>query len=381
MGELILPGKTIGIIGGGQLGKMLSVAAQTLGYRVIVWSEESDCPACNVATSTVVGSFSDQRALNQFVEVVDVATVETEHIPITTLRNVSKFIPLYPDPEVIAIAQNRRNEKGWLAERNFPVAPFLNVWSVEEVINFHQKTADEVVVKTITGGYDGKGQMRLSAKKITEKEIVQIQEWLKRYDELVIETWLQIKGEFSVIAARNKRGSFVPFPVVENEHKDHILHRTIAPARLDKKIVDKAISLTKEIMEQMDYVGLLCVEFFQDQNGEVYINELAPRPHNSGHYTLDIAVTSQFEQTIRAITGLPLGDTRILSSGVMVNLLGDLWEKDFQVEKILSESSTKLHLYGKKEARPKRKMGHFTTIANTVDLAIEKAEKLYKSLS
>lgn len=380
MGSIIFPGATIGIIGGGQLGKMLSIAAQTLGYKIIIWSEEEDCPACSVATSVIVGKYTDNEKLLQFIEQVDIATVETEHIPINTLQEIEKRIPLYPNAEIVGTAQNRKKEKVWLANNELPVVPFQIITSIKDVINFKQKYDEDIVVKTITGGYDGKGQLRVTTSNLEQDDKNQIEAWLSVSNELIAEVWLPIKAELSVIAARNHDGSFISFPAVENEHRNHILHRTIAPARLEKEATDKAIEITEEVMKQMDYRGLLCVEFFYDKKGQLYINELAPRPHNSGHFTIDAATTSQYEQTIRAICGLPLGDTNLLSPSVMTNLLGDLWQNEFKVENILEEPSTKLHLYGKKDARTKRKMGHYTTLADSIEKAIDIAENLYRSL-
>ncbi|GBF10807.1 MULTISPECIES: 5-(carboxyamino)imidazole ribonucleotide synthase [Tepidibacillus] len=380
MGSLVLPGASIGIIGGGQLGKMLSIAAQSLGYKVTIWSEEEDCPACRVTTSAVIGKYTDKKKLLQFIELVDIATVETEHIPLDTLQEVEKSIPLYPNSNIIGTAQNRKKEKLWLKNKEFPVAPFQLITSIDDVIEFKQKHNEDIVVKTITGGYDGKGQLLITGNVLKEIEIEQIKKWLSSGNDLIAEVWLPIKAELSVIAARNKNG-FIPFPVVENQHRHHILHRTIAPARLEKEVTSEAIKLTEQVMEQMDYRGLLCVEFFYDKNGHLYINELAPRPHNSGHHTLEATITSQFEQTIRAICGLPLGDTRLITPCVMTNLLGDLWHDHFKIENILKEPSTKLHLYGKKEARLKRKMGHYTTLADTLDEALAIAEKIYLSLT
>lgn len=380
MGQLILPEATIGIIGGGQLGKMLSNAAQTLGYKVIIWSEEGDCPACRVATSTIVGNYHDSDILKEFVDQVDVVTVETEHIPLFTLQNVENEVPLLPRAEIVSIAQNRRKEKNWLSKNGIPVVPYQIITSIEEIIKFKEYMGTEIVVKTITGGYDGKGQLRISNSHLTTEEIKNIVNWLGSNEELIAEKWLPIESELSVIAGRNMEGSFKAFPVVENEHREHILHQTIAPARYKEELKDNAIKVTEEIMNKMDYVGLLCVEFFYGKDGKLYVNELAPRPHNSGHYTLDATLTSQFEQTIRTICGLPLGDTNLLSPCVMTNLLGDLWLDGFRMENILSDPMSKLHIYGKREARVKRKMGHFTTLARTVEEAIQFSKELYLSL-
>ncbi len=380
MVNMFLPESVIGIIGGGQLGKMLSNAAQTLGYRVVIWSEEDDCPACRVATSTIIGKYTDPEALQQFINQVDVATVETEHIPLATLEGVEKKIPLYPEANIVRIAQNRKIEKNWLSDHHFPVVPYQVVHSIEDIKEFMSHIDHDVVVKTITGGYDGKGQLRITDQYLSENDIKVIKSWLDQKEILIAEEWVPIHAEVSVIAARNMMKTFQSFPMVENEHREHILHRTIAPARLEENITAEAIEITKNVMEQMDYVGLLCVEFFYSKDGQLYINELAPRPHNSGHYSIDAAVTSQFEQTIRSITGLPLGDTSSLSPSVMTNLLGDLWQDGFAVNNILSEPFAKLHLYGKKEARGKRKMGHYTTIADSIDKAVNLAESIYLSL-
>lgn len=378
MGRMILPKSTIGIVGGGQLGKMLAQAAQMLGYKVVIWSEEEDCPACRVTASTIIGPYTDKDKLEEFTKQVDVATVETEHIHLSVLQGIERQIPLYPSAEIVGIAQNRQKEKSWLAEHHFPVVPFQIAYSIEEIILFKKQIDADVVVKTITGGYDGKGQLRLSRTDIDQEQRSTLSKWLSSEDGLIVEAWLPIQAELSVIAARNIDKNIASFPVVENEHRNHILHQTIAPARIEKKATDQARQITETLMEELDYVGLLCVEFFYDQEGKIYINELAPRPHNSGHYTLNAAVTSQFEQTVRAICNLPLGETSLLSPSVMVNLLGELWP--INVEKVVSEPEVKLHLYGKKEAREKRKMGHYTILADSIEKAMDKADSIYISL-
>jgi len=378
---IILPEASIGVIGGGQLGRMLSNAAQTLGYKVVIWSEEKDCPACQVATKTIIGKYSDERVLKEFLEAVDVVTIETEHIPLHTLHQVETVVPLYPSANIVGIAQNRKMEKLWLKKNGFPVVPFQLVSTIEDVIEFKRMTDEYVVVKTITGGYDGKGQLLIQDPNLSLDESKQIRTWLEARNELIVEEWIPVEKELSVIGARNQHYDFAHFPAVENDHKQHILHQTIAPARINQEITMEAMDITKEVMEKMEYTGLLCVEFFYSKKGQLYVNELAPRPHNSGHYTLDAAVTSQFEQTIRAICGLPLGDTRLLTPSVMTNLLGDLWIEEFKAINILNNPSTKLHLYGKKEAKLKRKMGHFTTLAGTIEKAIEDAKRIYHSLN
>lgn len=378
MGEIILPGAKIGIIGGGQLGKMLASAAQALGYQVVIWSEEEDSPACQVTAHRVIGKFTDPDKLQEFVQQVDVATVETEHIPLPTLESFSKEKPLYPTAEIVAIAQNRMKEKNWLSEKGFPVVPFKIIRSLNDLEAFIIEIKDEIVVKTITGGYDGKGQIRLRHPVSSTEELQQITEWLADGTVVIAEKWVSLQAELSVIAARNHQKEFMAFPVGENQHRNHILHQTIVPARLALQLQKKAIDLTEMLMTELDYKGLLCVEFFCDEQDRIYINELAPRPHNSGHYTIEATITSQFEQTIRAICNLPLGATTLLSPCVMTNLLGDLWKRGFKATEILQVPTTKLHLYGKADAREKRKMGHFTTLAATVDQAISDAEGIYK---
>ncbi len=380
MEQMILPGSTIGVVGGGQLGKMLAHAAQMLGYKVVIWSEEEDCPACRVTSSVIIGPYTDKEKLAQFIKQVNIVTVETEHISLSVLKEIEEQLPLYPSAQIVGIAQNRQKEKRWLADHQFPVVPFRIVQSLEEIILFQEQIDGDIVVKTITGGYDGKGQLRITKTPLSQEQTLQIFQWLLNENMLIAEAWLPIQMEFSVIAARNKNRQFSSFPVVENEHRDHILHQTIAPARIAQEVANQAVEITEKLMEELDYVGLLCVEFFYDQQGKIYINELAPRPHNSGHFTLDATITSQFEQTIRAVCNLPLNETRLLSPSVMVNLLGDLWQEKFNIEKIVTESATKLHLYGKKEARVKRKMGHYTTLADSIEKAIDKAENIYLSL-
>jgi len=382
MGRIILPGATIGIIGGGQLGKMLAIAAQTLGYKVVIWSEEEDFPAKYVATETVIGSYLDPQNIRRFTSLVNVATVETEHIPAKTLDEVKKAVPIFPDPEIVAIAQNREREKGWLNSHNIPVSPFRLVKTIAEIEDFFHVVDSEIVVKTTTGGYDGKGQLHITKLPLDQAEIRIINNWLEKEKVLITEAWIKIEKELSVLIARNQTGEIAIYPIGENEHREHILHQTIVPAQLPLNIQKQATNIAQEIVEKTDYVGLLCIEFFYGTDNKLYVNELAPRPHNSGHYTIEASVTSQFEQTIRAICNLPLGETRLTQKSVMVNLLGDLWlDSNDPVTQILKYPAAKLHLYGKKEARTKRKMGHYTIIKDNLEEAIDLAKEIFAEIT
>ena len=353
----IQPGSTIGMVGGGQLGRMFAVAASAMGFRVIILCEDPNAPAAQVAHQSVIGDLNDMEAVERFAEQCDVITLEFENIPAETIARCSRHAPTYPSAKVLATAQNRLIEKSTLRDAGLPVTPFCSVSNSESLIAAGEQLGWPMIVKTATSGYDGKGQSKVSNP--SEAESIQ---W-DQCDQWIAEKCIGFDLEVSVVVARTVAGEISAFPVFENAHRNHILDLTIAPARIDQSLATRAIEVAKSAAETLDVVGLLCVEFFVS-NDEVMINEVAPRPHNSGHLSIEGCETSQFEQHVRAICNLPLGSTELRSnSAAMINLLGDLWQTDGSPplwSEALRDPSISLHLYGKADAKPGRKMGHMT---------------------
>ncbi len=372
----ILPGSAIGVLGSGQLGRMFAIAARQMGYRVHTYSPDTDTPAGQVADKKWTASYSDEQQLAAFAKSVRVVTFEFENIPVGSVEAVAKLVPVHPKANVLHVTQHRLREKTFLSEFGFPVAPFQRVRSRAELTMAVKKVGTPAVLKTAGFGYDGKGQ----------KKIGSLDEALAAYEafngaEAVLEAFVRFEKEISVVAARGIDRAFAPFGVFENAHKNHILDVTIAPANISPKIAKNAVKLANDIMNALDVVGLMCVEMFLKKNGEIIVNELAPRTHNSGHLTIDAFETSQFEQQVRAVTGMPLGSTRQLKPAAMVNLLGDVWKKgEPRWEKALRSPHVKLHLYGKSEPRPGRKMGHLTALGDTVEAARKTAIAARSSL-
>jgi 5-(carboxyamino)imidazole ribonucleotide synthase len=372
----ILPGGIVGILGGGQLGRMLAIAARRMGYNVHAFDPQSDCPAGQICDLEVNAPYTDTEALKNFANGVDVISFEFENIPRSALETVSAIKPVHPRGEVLHICQNREREKTFLDAHGFPCAPFRVVDSPESLSAAILEIGTPSVLKTADFGYDGKGQIKLAGE-------VDPHELWKRFGAPrgVLEKWISFQAELSVICARGQDGQVVAFPVSENEHQNHILDLSIVPARFSPEVLTSATRLASTITEALDVVGLLAVEFFLKDDVQLIVNELAPRPHNSGHFTFDACVTSQFEQQLRAVCGLPLGSPALLKPVVMWNILGDLWENgEPDWSAILSEPMAKLHLYGKSEARPGRKMGHVCVMADTTAEALSAIERMKRSI-
>lgn len=378
---MIAPGKTIGVLGGGQLGRMLAQAAQTLGYRVHVYEPQIHCPAGAVANHEVNASYQDADALLDFARGVDVVTYEFENIPATALAVIAPLVPLHPSAEVLHTTQNRQREKAWLKANGFPHVAYAEALD-GDIAPAVAQVGLPCVVKTADFGYDGKGQMKLSTAADLEQAVA-----IFRGRRCVVEAWCEFSCELSVIVARSTTGETRAFPVSENIHTHHILDFSIVPARVPTAVAEAAEALAARIAEKIGVVGLLAVELFLTIAGELVVNELAPRPHNSGHWSLDGGETSQFEQHVRAVCGLPLGAVAVREPTVMVNILGDAWKwADGKVvgaprwAAILAAPRAKLHLYGKAEPRPGRKMGHFTVRAADVATALAQAQALKAQL-
>lgn len=349
----------MGILGGGQLGRMFGIAARRMGYRVHAFEPHPDSPAGQISDVEINAPYTDSAALKRFARQVDVISFEFENIPLSAINEVASLRPLRPRGEVLHICQNREREKTFLAGQGFPHAPFAIVDSPEGLCAALERIGTPSVLKTADFGYDGKGQLKLG-EDLDFKRLWQDFHAARG----VLEKWIPFEAELSVIVARGLDGQMVAFPPSENLHKLHILDVSIVPARFSPAVCEAAVRLASDITASLGVVGVLAVEFFLTQDGRLLVNELAPRPHNSGHYTFDACVTSQFEQQLRAVCGLPLGSSALLTPVVMWNLLGHLWEQgepDWGV--VLSEPRAKLHLYGKAEPRPGRKMGHVTVLA------------------
>ncbi len=377
----VLPGGTIGVLGGGQLGRMLSQAATRLGYRVHIFEPQANCPAGAVSHKEVNAAYEDLAALTDFARECDVITYEFENIPAAPLRAIEHLTQLYPHWSVLETTQNRSREKNWLKLNGFAHARFAEVAAGGNIAAGIQEVGVPCVVKTADFGYDGKGQVKVQS----EADIAKAQKAFAA-QACVIEQWIDFSCEVSVVMARTAKGEIQVFPIVENIHTNHILDFSIVPARVAPEVAAAAEKIARLIAEKIGLVGVMGVELFVTKAGEVLVNELAPRTHNSGHYTIDACVTSQFEQQVRAICGLPLGDPRLISPVVMVNILGDAWTArsgatqiattEPRWEVLLADPAVRLHLYGKGEPRPGRKMGHFTVTAADPDTALSRARKL-----
>ncbi|MFQ5776162.1 MAG: 5-(carboxyamino)imidazole ribonucleotide synthase [Kiloniellaceae bacterium] len=352
------PGAVIGILGGGQLGRMAAMAAAQLGYRCHVFCPEKDAPATQVTSRATIADYADRAALRRFAKAVDAVTFEFENIPVATAEYLAARVPVHPDAAVLHVCQNRLREKAFCRQAGVPTARFAEITDVQALRAAVAELRRPCVLKTAELGYDGKGQILIDK----DSDLDGIWAEMSRAAAtvgLILEGFVDFRLEISVIVARGADGARQTYVPVENQHKAHILDQSIVPARVPPRVVDKAEGIARHLAEQIDLVGLLAIEMFVTGDDEVLVNELAPRPHNSGHWTLDACVTSQFEQLLRAVAGLPLGSTERLADAVMKNLLG---EDMARAHEALAEPRAKLHLYGKGEARPGRKMGHVTRL-------------------
>ena len=368
LSKLILPGETIGIIGGGQLGKMMALSAKAMGFRVVVLDPTEDCPCGQVGDEQIVGGYDDLDKIKQLSEQSDVVTYEFENIDADALAWLNKHAYVPQGTELLRVTQDRIEEKRNIEAAGVSVAPYAVVAKVEDVRAGIEMLGLPAVLKTARGGYDGKGQLVLRS-----IDDIDLAETLVSQGACVLEKWIRFEKEISVIITRGTNGETSVFPVAENVHKENILHQTIVPARISMKAEAKAIEAAKQISSTLGLVGTLAVEMFLAENDELYINELAPRPHNSGHYSIEACETSQFEQHIRAVCGWPLGSTNLLKPAVMVNILGQ--HQQPLLDEIADLQDWKIHLYGKKEAKYKRKMGHVTLLRETVEIALDEAER------
>ncbi|MBV9406573.1 MAG: 5-(carboxyamino)imidazole ribonucleotide synthase [Acidobacteriaceae bacterium] len=373
----VLPGSAIGVLGSGQLGRMFAIAARRMGYRVHTLSPDEDTPTGQVADVEVNAAYEDLDAVREFARGVSVVTFEFENVPAVTAATAAECTPVRPSGHVLHTTQHRLREKTFLSNAGLPLTPFRRVASCEELAAAASELGLPAILKTADFGYDGKGQFRIKSgddfgaawRAVGEREAV-------------LEAFVDFEKEISVVAARTGSGEFVHYGAIENEHVNGILDTSIAPARVSPKVAREAVELARAVMDALEVVGVLCVEFFVTKNGGLLINELAPRPHNSGHFSFDANLTSQFEQQLRTVCLLPLGSVLQFSPAAMVNLLGDLWsngEPDWK--HAVSMADVKLHIYGKTMARPGRKMGHLTALAETTDAALEDARHARRLLA
>ena len=353
-GEVLPPGSTIGIIGGGQLGRMTAQAAARLGYRCHIFATQTDSPAEQVCGRATIGDYDDDAALDGFAAAVDVATFEFENIPAEAVRRVAAAKPVLPRPEILEITQDRLREKDFLRSIDVATAVYREISDVAALSRAMRDFGYPAVLKSVRMGYDGKGQVSIGPETRSEEA------WQRMGGAIgILESFVDFSCEISVIVARGRNGAWATYPPVENQHVKHILDTTIAPARIAAETAMRAEAIARHIAEKLDLVGVLAVEMFVLPSGDVLVNELAPRPHNSGHWTIDACVTSQFEQLVRALCGLPLGSVAHYCDAVMKNLLGrdvERWRE------VLADPLAKLHLYGKHEVQPGRKMGHVTRL-------------------
>lgn len=374
---MIRPGATIGILGGGQLGRMSALAARPLGYRIHIYDPQPHCPASGVADQVTTGAFDDDSRLGEFMAQIDVLTFEFENILPAILRKINPHLLIRPSLEILEIAQNRIAEKQFFATNGFPCAPFRVVHSAADLESAARDLGFPFVLKTVSMGYDGKGQ----------KTFHQATDWSTAWESFgapigIVEKWIVFESELSVIVARSPSGAIAHFDPVINEHRNHILHTSTVPGDWSAEVQQRAVNMAREVAQKLSLEGLLAIEMFLTKDERLILNEMAPRPHNSGHHTIEACLTSQFEQHIRAITDLPLGDPSLRHPVVMTNLLGDLWANGTpDWSRVLREPRQKLHLYGKTEARPGRKMGHFTTLGEGSTPPSEVARQTFAQLA
>ncbi|MCS1352022.1 5-(carboxyamino)imidazole ribonucleotide synthase [Mechercharimyces sp. CAU 1602] len=371
-GRVVPPGSTVGMIGGGQLGRMMILEGRKMGYRFIVWDQVADSPAAQVADKEIVADYSDRKAASSLAKACDVVTYEFENVDPACLRLLEQEGVMPQPTHLLELTRHRVSEKKALKAAGIPVAPFRIVHQKHELATALSELGTPAVLKTATGGYDGKGQSILH----TEEDVSAAWSAVGQDGEaFVLEKFIPFACELSVIIARSTSGEVRTFPLAENVHRNHVLHQTIVPARVSDEVAREAERVARLVVESLPVIGLIAVEMFLTATGEIIVNELAPRPHNSGHFTYEACVTSQFEQHLRAVCGLPLGSTRLLSPVVMVNLLGDdlhLLERQLPY----LPDSVKVHIYGKHEVKAGRKMGHLCIVDESITRALAQAERI-----
>ncbi len=374
--SVFLPGSTIGVMGSGQLGRMFAIAARRMGYRVHTFSPERDTPTGQVADVEICASYEDEGAVRAFAKGVDVLTFEFENVPVQSVEWAAEQCVVRPSGRVLHVCQHRLREKEFLQASGLPLPAFAPVTSEAHLRAAVERLGIPSVLKTAAFGYDGKGQRKITA----ESDLAEV--WSSFAGQAaVLEAWVPFEREVSVLVARGVDGSTATYPVCENSHANHVLDLTLVPARISEFAAREACALAVQAAVALDLTGLLAVEMFLLPGDRLLVNELAPRPHNSGHFSFDASVTSQFEQQLRAVCGLPLGSTELLRPTAMANLLGDVWgdgEPDWAAAAALPE--VKIHLYGKAAPRPGRKMGHLVALGATLEKAQEQVQEARRRL-
>lgn len=373
----ILPGATIGVLGSGQLGRMFAIAARRMGYRVHTFSPDQDTPTGQIADLEVVAPYDDLDAVRNFARNVGVVTFEFENVPAGTAQAAASCAPVRPGGSILHTTQQRIREKSFLRSAGLPTTPYREIHSPEDLARAISELGCPAILKTAAFGYDGKGQVRVESPERAQEAWNAIGR-----QEAVLEAFIDFDREISVVAARGGDGAFVHYSPAENQHSRHILDVSVAPARVPPAVAKEAVDMTRCVLEKLDVVGVLCVEFFVTRDDRLLINELAPRPHNSGHLTVDACVTSQFEQQLRAVCGLPLGSTAMHCPAAMANILGDLWaQREPDWAAACAFPNVKLHLYGKLAPRPGRKMGHLTALHRDAEEACRTVLSARQSLT
>jgi 5-(carboxyamino)imidazole ribonucleotide synthase len=376
-GQVIAPGAVIGVLGGGQLGRMMAVAARQMGYRIIVLDPSPRCPTAQVADGVVVGTLDDVEAARHLARQVDVITLDTEHVPADVLDALEPIAPVRPGPSVLRTIQDRKVQKEFLDRIGLPQATWAPVDDVDGLHRALARVGRPAILKVRRAGYDGKGQVRIDPEHPAEVLLGKL-----RGEPAVAEEVIRFSREISVILARGIDGQIRIYPIAENVHRRHILHTTRAPAPMPEPRRKRAEDIAVAVAEALGHVGVMAVEMFELADGSLLVNEIAPRTHNSGHYTYGACATSQFEQHLRAVCGIPLGDPRALTGAVMVNLIGDLWARGAPAwHEVLACPEARLHLYGKDGPAPGRKMGHVVLLDGDTDRGLATAEALIATLA
>lgn len=377
MTRVLYPGATLGVLGGGQLGRMMALEARRMGYRIVVLDPSPRCPTAQVCDGVVVGALDDLESAKHLARQVDVITLDTEHVPADLLAELETIVPVRPGASVLRTINDRQIQKQFLDGLGMPQAKWAPATTPEELASALASVGRPAVLKVRRAGYDGKGQVRIEATGDPVTEQAKL-----RGEPAVAEELVKFSREISVVLARGMTGELKIYPIAENVHRKHVLHTTRAPAPMTEPLRKRAEEIAVTIAEALGHIGVMAVEMFELPDGALLVNEIAPRTHNSGHYTWGACVTGQFEQHVRAVCGLPLGDPRAMSGAVMVNLIGDLWKAGSPAWRaVLDRPEARLHLYGKDLAAPGRKMGHVLLLDDDTDRALASADQLIATLT
>jgi len=374
---VILPDASLGVLGGGQLGRMFTLAAHSMGYRVVVLDPDPHSPAGLIADQHIKADYRDRAALQLLGDECAAITTEFENIPAESLEFLERFCPVRPGADAVRIAQNRIDEKTFIQQQGLATAPFAAIYEAGDIEAAITGLQAPLLLKTASMGYDGKGQQQISTADEARAAFLQM-----GGKPCVLEEMVDLEREISVVLVRNTNGLMAVYPVGENRHVNGILDTTMVPSAAATDTIKAAINMARQLADAMNYCGVLAVEFFCTRQGDLLINEMAPRPHNSGHYTVDACASSQFEQQVRMMCGLAPGSTELLSAVVMTNLMGDIWNNGTPAwQHVLNETGAQLHLYGKREARPGRKMGHINCLAGDTESALQVTARIRSALN